>query len=184
MSLSALLDEWKRGLESNHPLGTSSCRGGATPQAISDLAHATNLEIPDPLAALWGRWNGELRPLLLGNGFRLLSAQESLEFWRQGDQLLQLLHQEYDASEIADASEAADGQQCTDQDIKIRHDLWNRNWLPVAERNGDELICIDYDPTSEGCAGQVIQVWAEAEQWLCLGASFVEYLEARVADVV
>ncbi len=70
-----------------------------------------------------------------------------------------------------------DGSLCPDD--RIRGDtIWRKNWYPFAwDQNNNDHMCLDYDPTENGTAGQVIYCPKEWGPLTWHATDFVEFLQ-------
>jgi cell wall assembly regulator SMI1 len=110
---------------------------------------------------------------VLGDGFALLSAAQIVEHWRLHVQVAQAV--EFEMPDEVDADVAGE------LDPRVRTRIGSHHWLPFADCNGDVTRYIDFDPTSQGTLGQVIEVDPEGLSWRCLAPSFASYLAGHVA---
>lgn len=64
-----------------------------------------------------------------------------------------------------------------DIDPEVRRVAWDNLWLPFAELGGN-VLCLDYNPTEAGTAGQVISHNHENGGTRRLSISLADYLSA------
>ena len=65
----------------------------------------------------------------------------------------------------------------------VRTVAYDERWLPIAERNGDVIWFLDFDPAPGGTAGQVIRVDLECGEWVVCAPSFESYLAAYLDEL-
>ena len=57
-------------------------------------------------------------------------------------------------------------------DRQIRPVWWHPKWLPFATNGGGDFLCLDFDPTAAGTAGQVIHTSHETDHQTFIADSF------------
>ncbi len=151
------------------PAGLKYNRGPASLQAFDTIEYETGLSCPYALRGVLSIRNGEEYPLMFDDGFRLLSAGEIVDYWKEHVYLLKHLPTNVIQAELdPDIDEECSGP--------VRPLIANTQWLPFADDNGDRTRYFDFDPAPGGVLGQIIEVHPEATIWRVLAPSFLVYL--------
>jgi len=122
-----------------------------------------SLRLPDSLFALLDCVAVDLKSASRLGEFRWLPVDEIGAMWK--------LH-----AQLADDAEEVDPDIAGEWDervLRVTHHRWR---VPIAEFNGDVWIELDYAPTAQGVAGQVIQVDPEGLNWFWLATSLDQLL--------
>ncbi|MEL6559404.1 MAG: SMI1/KNR4 family protein [Bacteroidota bacterium] len=140
-------------------------KDGATEKSVKDITEITGLEVPDALAELLLRHNGEKKFMgFLGHGF--LSAEEIISQWQS------IVAMKNDPN--FDVGERMYYQQ----DLIAPVSFFSAKRLPFAHDGSGQLLCIDYDPGPDGKMGQIVYVpMGEPEPLSVIAGSFHEFVE-------
>lgn len=73
---------------------------------------------------------------------------------------------------------------CTPEDASIKADFWwNPKWIPLSADGGGDGKMIDLDPSEQGTAGQIIQMWHDDSRREKAANSLREFLQNYVQDL-
>ena len=140
----------------------NSALNAGTPNAVAALRKAFGADIPDELAALYERFDGEKESAGFIAGFELLSAERILseyEFFTQDDT-------EYEPFGT---------------DAVIEKPLSESRRIPFAFDGSSCFIAVDLMPTADGTVGQVIGIDMDEDQ-CCLFARSLDEFFARMTE--
>jgi cell wall assembly regulator SMI1 len=68
-------------------------------------------------------------------------------------------------------------------EVGIRPDWWNARWIPLTYSGSGDHHCLDLDPASEGCGGQIILLWHDMPEPPLVAPGFREWLEQFADDL-
>ena len=128
----------------------------ASPQALSKVEAVFGAELPESMLAVYLVHDGIGVPAVVESRSRaceLLPLAEVVEHWRS---LVGLL----DEGRFDDrAVERVRGP--------VKHEWYDRHWLPVASDGVGNYFCVDLDPAEGGSAGQIVAFRHDsAERWI------------------
>jgi cell wall assembly regulator SMI1 len=136
-------------------------RAGAASEQIDAIEHNCALAVP-PALRDWlslADGMGVAAAGTLPRRLCLLGAQEIVAQWQNNCHAAQWL-----SSVGVEAIDSTDGLVSTDP--RIRSVAAHVAWLPIAtDEDAHRQVLIDYAPTEQGVAGQIIEVDAEATEW-------------------
>lgn len=69
--------------------------------------------------------------------------------------------------------------ECDEVDNGIRPEYWNEKWIPIFAIE-HELLCLDFAPSPEGVAGQVIRVSVDGDERRLVAPSFNHFCQRVV----
>lgn len=109
-----------------------------------------DIPVPPEMKSLWGVADGQLYEAtpILPDGFHLLSVDHALEVWRCMKELYE--NGEFDGIVF-------------DRGDMVSHEWWLPSWLPFAQDDGGDQICVDMSPGPRGQSGQVIKFWHDSD---------------------
>lgn len=146
----------------------------ASPEAFAALEQALGLPLPDDLKTLYQVHNGTQHWGGI-NGEEWLSLEDALaeyQIWRSL----------FDSGSFQDQ----DGQDygCQPDHPAIKADFWfNPKWLPLTTDGFGNGKMIDLDPTVNGRAGQVIQLWHDDPSRSLEAPSLTAFFEQFAQDL-
>lgn len=140
---------------------------GASADGINEFEAATESSLPPNLREFYSRHDGTgdcfFGPYGIGGGDQgFLSLHESLRKWR---------------SQCEAAQQVEAMGNLGEQEGPIRHNYWNRRWLPIADNGCGDLIFVDFDPAENGTVGQIVDWWHEPAKSTFLYHTFSEFLD-------
>lgn len=153
--------------------GSSSLPPGVSASAISEAEAEMEVKFPDDFQQLLLRHNGSGRysisPYKTGGGHQTFMAlHEVVGLWRG------MVEVGIDLEGLGDFGE---------QSGPIKHNYWNKRWIPFTDNGcGDNLI-LDLDPAEQGNVGQVVDWWHEGAVSTFQSSSLREWLNEVVAEV-
>ncbi len=137
---------------------------GCNEESIQNIVSKTGLEVPDALAALLKKHNGEKKFLgFLGHGF--LSAEEIVMSWQQN-------------KDLRDDENFDEGERLYyQQDLIAPNSFFSAERLPFAHDGSGQFLCVDYNPGPKGKMGQIVYVpMGESEPISVIAGSFDEFV--------
>ncbi len=130
--------------------------GGMLPEEFRDYLFTNNgqKEAAEPLVPPW---------LEFDVAYRLLGAREILGQWK-------MMHR------VKAGGDFDDGRPSPDKGIQST--WWDEGWVPFADNESGDYICLDLHPTKQGKRGQIIHFSHESGRRLLLTQSFNAWLAA------
>ncbi len=136
------LEAW---LKTHNPALLADLKPPASDADIQELEQKLGVKLPEDFVECLKvhdgqRGGGEW----LFSGSEFLSSKRILEEWAIWKDLL-------DGGDF-DGVEAEPGKG-------IKPVWWSPKWIPFTYNGAGDHLCLDLDPTSQGCSGQVITLW-------------------------
>ena len=149
-------------------------RKAAPPTAVTKLEETIGAFLPEEFRAYLVTNNGQTEGAEtlvppqeeFDAGYRLLGAKEILDQWR-------MMHK------LKAGGDFEDDRASPDKGIQSI--WWDEGWVPFADNEGGDYICLDLHPTKQGKRGQIIHFNHESGRRLLLAKSFNAWL-AEVAQ--
>ena len=128
-----------------------SLNKGAGEADFAELEKELGYALPEDFKELYRIADGEAGQEVVLAGEEWLSVRRIIEEYRIWKQL-------YEEGLFAEDDGTPFG--CEPEDAGIKPDLWwNPKWIPLTADGGGNGKMIDLDPTGNGTAGQIIQMW-------------------------
>ena len=174
------LKDWGR---INAPAMLADLNLGASETDIAELELKLGLRIPEEFRKSLAIHNGEddgWPNKVFANGGAYLDTTRIVYEWTQRlEHSQQVDPKDFDESEV----EELIGLSVISVEGPVRPVLFQRDWIPIMEMNGDVFWALDMAPTEGGKLGQVIEVDWEGCSWQVIAGSFGEYMNSYVSDL-
>lgn len=141
----------------------------ASDAQIAQLEAQLAVKLPADFIACLRVHNGQSGSASLFDGMEFLSCEEIYRQWQVWQGLL-------DGGDFDDIT--------SEPDEGIKDDWWNAKWVPFTHNGSGDHLCLDLDPDESGAVGQVISMWHDMEARELKAASFGEYFQAYVSDLL
>ena len=166
--LNALVKKYPAAAEE---LGLSfELNAGASEADFAELEQALGYALPEEFKELYRVANGETDIDGVFAGEEWLSIDRIIDEYNVWNQL----YQEDDGSDFG----------CDPEDVGIKSDFWwNPKWISLTADGSGNSKMIDLDPSEQGTAGQIIQMWHDDSRREKAANSLREFLENYVRDL-
>ena len=147
---------------------------GASEADFAELEQTLGYALPEEFKELYRVANGETDIDGVFAGEEWLSIERIIDEYNIWQELYQNgTFQEDDGSDFGCEPEAG-----------IKPDFWwNPKWIPLTADGGGNGKMIDLDPSEQGVAGQIIQMWHDDEAREKVANSLREFLQNYVRDL-
>ena len=147
---------------------------GASEADFAELEQTLGYALPEEFKELYRVANGETDIDCVFAGEEWLSIERIIDEYNIWQELYQNgTFQEDDGSDFGCEPEAG-----------IKPDFWwNPKWIPLTADGGGNGKMIDLDPSEQGVAGQIIQMWHDDEAREKVANSLREFLQNYVRDL-
>lgn len=136
------LEAW---LKTNNPEILADLNPPASAEVINELEQKLGVQLPHDFVESLRVHDGQRGGAdWLFSGSEFLSSRRILDEWAIWKDLL-----DGDDFDDAEAVPAAG----------IKPVWWSPKWIPFTYNGAGDHLCLDLDPSSQGCSGQVITLW-------------------------
>ena len=166
--LNALMKKYPAAAEE---LGLSfELNAGASEADFAELEQTLGYALPEEFKELYRVANGETDIDGVFAGEEWLSIERIIDEYNVWNQL----YQEDDGSDFG----------CDPEDAGIKPDFWwNPKWISLTADGSGNSKMIDLDPSEQGTAGQIIQMWHDDAAREKVADSLREFLQNYVRDL-
>ena len=166
--LNALVKKYPAAAEE---LGLSfELNAGASEADFAELEQTLGYALPEEFKELYRVANGETDIDGVFAGEEWLSIERIIDEYNVWNQL----YQEDDGSDFG----------CDPEDAGIKPDFWwNPKWISLTADDSGNSKMIDLDPSEQGTAGQIIQMWHDDAAREKVADSLREFLQNYVRDL-
>ena len=175
---------WKR-LEAwgqrNAPDMLEDLNPGATDSEIATLSSSLVRNLPESFLQSLKIHNGESDGWpckVFADRGAYLSTTQIIEQWRQRQEIAQKIDGDY----LEDLEEQI-SEGIIDVVGPVNPVMFNSDWVPIMDCNGDVFWAIDFAPKDGGTVGQIIEVDWEGTLWHVVATSFEALLEDYVTSL-
>ncbi len=143
---------------------------GASEADFAELEQTLGYALPEEFKELYRVANGETDIDGVFAGEEWLSIERIIDEYNVWNQL----YQEDDGSDFG----------CDPEDAGIKPDFWwNPKWISLTADGSGNSKMIDLDPSEQGTAGQIIQMWHDDAAREKVADSLREFLQNYVRDL-
>lgn len=127
-------------------------------------------QVHDGSNAIWLCEGGFLMPLELASKYKnkRLVVPSVVKVWSRWDEMVK-------EGRFADLKSVPSAP--------VKADWWNPKWIPIADNQEGDHICIDMDPAKGGTIGQVFDFWHEKGARELLAENIAEWLLSVAKDL-